>query len=75
MAPPAEQRPSSLIDVIKFGEKFLWTDAQCEKFFYHYQARGWMGIRDWQAAMESWYAGDKAREKTIATNEDHKKDF
>jgi hypothetical protein len=39
---------------------------KADKFFYHYQSKGWQGVVDWKAKAHSWNEQDKSKPGTIS---------
>lgn len=35
------------------------------KFYYHYQAKGWQGVTDWQALAYKWHTQDSSKSRTV----------
>ncbi|RLE41462.1 hypothetical protein DRJ16_06255 [Candidatus Woesearchaeota archaeon] len=61
--PPANSSPT-LQQVIDIGTtKLGMTKASCEKFYWHFQAKGWRGIVDWTAKLMQWSIEDKTRQE------------
>lgn len=53
-----KEKPSSEIQVIEFFKKSESTEIEGQKFWHHYEAKGWMvgnsKMIDWQAAARKW---------------------
>ena len=59
--PPANS-PPTLQQVIDIGTRKLGMSRElCEKFYWHFQAKGWRGIVDWTAKLMQWSIEDRAR--------------
>lgn len=54
--------------VLEEVKEFVRVNDLCidpVKFYYHYQAKGWQGVKDWQALAYKWHTQDSSKSRTV----------